>query len=195
MRTIFLDIETTGLDPAKHRPIDIGLKVVDVTSGCYLETYQSIVKVDPDRWDLRDPTSMEVNGFTWDQIITGREIATLKADIIDMFTSLRIERGNAVFVCQNPGFDRGFFNQIVDVYTQERLNWPYHWLDLASMFWACFIQKYQKENLQVPTTMSLSKNEIAKCYGISPELKPHRALKGVEHLIQCYEAVLNVKFK
>lgn len=195
MRAIFLDIETTGLDASKHRPIDIGLKIVHVNSGCYTASYQSILKIAPEAWALRDPVSIDINGFTWEQICTGKEVSNVGKEIITLFTEQGIQRGQAVFICQNPAFDRGFFNQIIDVYTQERLNWPYHWLDLASMFWALLVQKSKQENIPFPEQIVISKNEIAKKYNLPPEAEPHRAIKGVEHLIQCYEAVLGVNFK
>lgn len=194
MRAIFLDIETTGLDPTRHRTIDIAFKIIDVTSGEVLGVFQSIIKLTPADWDKRDPVSIEINGFTWEQVSTGQEVSLARSEIIQMFTGLKIERGNAVFICQNPAFDRGFFSQMIDVYTQENLHWPYHWLDLASMYWSQLVQKSKAEGVSFQETMNLSKNEIAKAYNLPPEQHPHRAMKGVEHLILCYEAVLGVKF-
>lgn len=195
MQAIYLDIESTGLDPIKHRTIDIAFKVIDVTSQEEIVTYSSIVKVTPEAWARRDPTSIEINGYTWDEVSLGKDVSIVSYEIIELFTQLKIERGKAVFICQNPAFDRGFFNQIVDVYTQERLMWPYHWLDLASMYWGLIVQKCVRDSIPFPAQISLSKNEIAKVYNLPPENSPHRAIKGVEHLIQCYEAVLGVKFK
>ena len=85
---------------------------------------------------------------------------------MSLFTSIPIERGKAVFICQNPGFDRAFFTQVVGVYTQERLNWPYHWLDLASMYWTAVYHKLASQHLSLPEKMSLSKNDIAKEYSL-----------------------------
>ncbi len=194
MRAIFLDIETTGLDASKHRPIDIALTIVDITTGRYLASYQSILKIAPEAWALRDPISIDINGFTWEQICTGKETAIVCKEIIALFTEHGIQRGKAVFICQNPAFDRGFFNLIIEVYTQELLNWPYHWLDLASMYWALLVEKSNREGVAFPEQITISKNEIAKKYNLPPEMSPHRAIKGVEHLIQCYEAVLGVTF-
>lgn len=99
-------------------------------------------------------------------------------------------RGSAVFICQNPAFDRGFFNLLVDVYVQELLNWPYHWLDLASMFWANIFVKARNSGIPLPDKISLSKNDIAKYYDLPPEENPHKAMRGVDHLILCYRKVL-----
>lgn len=193
MRAIFLDIETTGLDPRKHHPIDIAFKIIDFNKKQTLITYQSVIQQDLSAWDKRDLASIEVNGYTYQEIANGKTPDQIAHEIIRIFHHFQIERGNAFFLCQNPSFDRGFFTQIVDVYLQEQLNWPYHWLDLASMFWATVVQKSFAGASSLPESISLSKNEIAKVFQLPPEEDPHRALKGVEHLIQCYEAVLNEK--
>ncbi len=194
MQAIFLDMETTGLDPTKHRSIDVAFKVVDISAGEMRGSYQSIIKQSPEAWARRDPVSIGINGFTWEMVNSGKEAAQISREIIDLFISLKIMRGKAVFICQNPGFDRAFFAQLVDVYTQESLLWPYHWLDLASMYWAHIVHKTQSERARFPEAINLSKNEIARAYQLPSEQHPHRSMNGVNHLILCYEAVLGVKF-
>ena len=99
-------------------------------------------------------------------------------------------RKKAVFICQNPSFDRGFFSQLIDPDTQEDLNWPYHWLDLASMYWAISMDKAKKQNCPFPWETGISKDLIASHYNLPAEDKPHRAMNGVDHLLICYEAVV-----
>lgn len=195
MYGIFLDIETTGLNPAVHAPIDIACKIVDLTKGKYEGQYQSIVAQPLEAWEKRDLASIEINRFTWEEVATGKLPEIVGQELRAWFETFPIQRGSAVFICQNPAFDRGFFNQLIDVYVQERLNWPYHWLDLASMFWAVFVRKTLSSSELLPESMSLSKNEIAKKYNIPEEQVPHRAIKGVDHLIACYQAVLETSFR
>lgn len=192
---IFLDIETTGLDATKHHAIDIGCKIVDVSSGQVVQSYQSVIKIAAQEWELRDPASIEINGYTWEEILQGKERRIVGQEIIQLFQSLKVARGQAVFICQNPAFDRAFFCQLIDVYTQEKLNWPYHWLDLASMYWMKIIQNRARTRESFPESLNLSKNEIAKAHGLPIEVEPHRAIHGVDHLILCYQAVLEVKFQ
>lgn len=194
MLAIFLDIETTGLDPHRHHVIDIALKIVDISTGKLRNSYQSVVKQPYAAWDKRDPGSIEINGFTWDQVQAGKDPSLVAIEIIDLFSKLGIERGKSVFICQNPAFDRGFFTHLIDVYTQEKLLWPYHWLDLASMYWALLVQKQAAQGIPFPEQLNLSKNEIAKACNLPPESAPHRAMNGVNHLILCYGAVLGVNF-
>lgn len=194
MLGIFLDLETTGLDPTKHCVIDVAFQIIDLSSGELLCSFNRVVKQSPAAWEQRDLASIEVNGYTWEQISLGTEPGIVSWEIIELFTLLSIERGRAVFICQNPAFDRGFFTQLVDVYSQEKRNWPYHWLDLASMYWVVNFQKLAKQGATLPEKMSLSKNDIAKEFALKPEDNPHRAMNGVDHLILCYQAVLGINF-
>ena len=102
--------------------------MVDIPSGYEKLTYQTIVKQPIQAWEQRDLTAMEINGFTWDKVQLGKEEELVRQEIIQNFEDLKIARGTAVFICQNPAFDRNFFAQLIDVYTQEQMNWPYHWL-------------------------------------------------------------------
>lgn len=193
MLAIFLDLEATGLDCLKHAIIDIAFKIVDLSSNKICATYQNVVKQPIEVWMQNDPQSLEVNGYTIDQIDNGKWPDQIKKEIIAIFTEFGIERGRAVFICQNPGFDRSFFNQLIDTYTQEKLNWPYHWLDLASMFWTVRMQNWISMGQTPPNMLSLSKDSIASYYQLPPESMPHRAINGVEHLITCYQAVFGIK--
>src|SRR5947207_1741976 len=117
MQAIFLDIETTGLDAYRHRVLEIAFKIIDPESGEELLTYQSIVKQPPIVWESRDLSSTEINGFTWDKVLLGQDEKIVGSEIVQIFNDMKIARGKAFYVCQNPSFDRGFFSQIVDVYT------------------------------------------------------------------------------
>lgn len=195
MLAVFLDIETTGLDFTRHKPIDIALHVVDVSRGKKLKCYQALIAQPQDVWTQSDPVSLAVNGYTFEQVSLGKESALVASEITKILTDLHIERGKAVFICQNPAFDRGFFTQLIDVYAQENLQWPYHWLDFASMYWALLVEKNLREGKTFPENISLSKNQIAKAYNLPEEVSPHRAISGVEHLMLCYQVVLGVTFQ
>lgn len=190
MQAIFLDTETTGLDPLSHRLLEIAFKIIDIPSGYEKLTYQAIVKQPLEIWEQRDPASVEVNGFTWEKVQLGKEEAIVRQEIIQIFTDLQIARGSSVYICQNPAFDRNFFAQLIDVYTQEQKQWPYHWLDFASMYWALQVKAYREIREPFPQEINLSKNTIAQCYQLPIESCPHSALNGVDHLLLCYRTVV-----
>lgn len=190
MLAIFLDTETTGLDPFRHRILDIAFVIIDVSTGKELITYQTNVLQSKEVWDQRDHASVSINGFTWERVLLGKEESVVKDEIMQIFSDFGIIRGSAVYICQNPAFDRNFFAQIISVYIQEKQQWPYHWLDFASMYWALKSKAYQEKGEPFPKEMTLSKNAIAQEYLLSKESIPHSAINGVNHLILCYRTVI-----
>jgi oligoribonuclease len=190
MQAIFLDIEATGLNPSCHRVIEIAFKLVDLPTGEVKLSYERIVKQPLEVWNLSDPVSLEINGFTWEKIQGGISEETVAKEIIQLFNEHHILRGTSIYICQNPAFDRTFFTQLIDIPTQERFQWPYHWLDLASMFWAHFVQSIHDKRESYPEELNLSKNAIAARYGLPIETYPHSALNGVDHLLLCYRTVI-----
>ncbi|SCA58414.1 Uncharacterized protein AB751O23_AB_00180 [Chlamydiales bacterium SCGC AB-751-O23] len=192
MKGIFLDIESNGLDPRRHEVIEIAFVIRHLKSGETLETFETLAHIDKELWKLSDTESLKVNGFTYDQLKNAPNTASIGEEIHKIFTRQRIVRGQAFFICQNPSFDRAFFSKLVPIYQQEKYNWPYHWLDLASMYWGKTSDTYLQSPGKEPL-LNLSKNFIAKQLGLPPESSPHKALNGVEHLIACYEKLIGFK--
>jgi len=191
MLSIFLDIETTGLDPLKHVAIDIAFEIYDTTKG-FLGFYQSLIKPSEQDWKRADPSSLSINGYSFEECLKGKEKKQIAQEILALFASCKVERGNTVFICQNPAFDRMFFAQIIDFSLQEQQKLPYHWLDLGSMVWALSVQKGTDSREETLAYIPLSKNAIAKAYGIPAEEEPHLAIGGVKHLVRCYKKVFNL---
>lgn len=190
MLGIFLDTETNGLNPHKHCILELAYKIIDIETGEIKAAYEAIIAQSRINWERADPSSLEVNNFRFEEISQGLPIEKVSGAVITDFAQNNVRRGNAVFICQNPSFDRAFFSQIIDPDMQEALNWPYHWLDLASMYWAMHIQQGS-----TPWENGVSKDKISAAYELPPEEKPHRAMNGVNHLILCYEAVVGFPLK
>jgi DNA polymerase-3 subunit epsilon/oligoribonuclease len=187
---IFLDTETNGLNPFKHKVVEIAFQIRDLETGHLVDSYQAIVWQSYDEWQNSDLASLQINGFNWEDVSLGIPLQTVSMQIQECFDRHKIKRGRAVFICQNPSFDRAFFAQIVDPDLQERLLWPYHWLDLASMHWSLALWKRKTSKEPYPWDSGVSKDRIAKVYNIPPEEKPHRAMNGVDHLRLCYQSVV-----
>ena len=188
---IFLDIETTGLDPLKHRVIEIAFRLINLYDGAEVSFYKSIVYQSEPVWKQSDPRSLQINGFNPSKVECGKTEDSVRSDIKKIFKDYDLQRGKAVFICQNPSFDRSFFSQIVSTYDQEILTWPYHWLDFASMFWALKIEKSKNQSTPLDfENINLSKDKIAEKHKLPKEAKPHRAMNGVDHLVLCYATVI-----
>lgn len=193
MLGIFLDLETNGLDCFKNRVLEIAYKIVDLEKKETIGSYHSRVFQPKEVWDRSDPNSLKVNGLKGTEQ-EGLSEKTVKDAIIEQFFEKKIHRENAVFICQNPSFDRPFFAQLIDANTQESLKWPYHWLDLASMFFA--VHEFCPSRVLSPQPfLPLSKNKIGTSLGLAEEAFPHTATNGAEHLWQCYEALFERKGK
>ena len=190
MLGIFLDTEANGLDFYKHRLLEIAFKIIDLSSGKEITSYDSIVYQPIEVWENSNPASLHVNGFTWDMVKNGKQEAQVAQEVKQLLETHKIKRGSSVFICQNPSFDRIFFSQLLSVDTQEKMYLPYHWLDLASMHWSTSMRKHKQENGPLPWDIGLSKNDIAHHYHIQKEGLPHRAMNGVDHLIACYKQVV-----
>ncbi len=190
MLGIFLDSETNGLNAQKHKVIEIAFQIVDVFSGNVLDTFESIVATSSEEWALSDPESLKVNGFTWEEVERAPSRKAVAEQICIHFDKNGIKRNAAVFMCQNPSFDRVFFSQLIDVDAQEKMLWPYHWLDLASMHWVESLKSAAKGEGNFPWEIGYSKDKIAVFHSLPKEEKPHRAMNGVKHLLLCYKAVV-----
>ncbi len=187
---IFLDTESTGLDFRLHGPIEIAFQIIDLSDGTLVTEYQEIIYPSKKIWENKDPNSLLINGFSWEEVSKGKKTSRIKKEILAIFNEYKIDRKNAIFICQNPSFDRVMFSQIISSSAQEELKWPYHWLDLASMYWSRSIL----EN-KIPWEKGVSKDVIAKAFQLPSEDKPHRAMNGVKHLIICYETVVGFPLK
>ncbi len=194
MLGIFLDSETNGLNPQKNRIIEIAFKIIDLYTGIINEDYHSVVAQPDNVWKQSNLKSLEITGFTFDDMKQGKTESKVANDIINIFEKANINNENAVFICQNPSFDRTFFSQLIDADMQDTLNWPYHWLDLASMYWAISMKKVKIENNLFPWQTGFSKDLIASTYNLPTEQQPHRAMNGVNHLILCYKAVVGFPY-
>ncbi|MFN0065357.1 MAG: 3'-5' exonuclease [Chlamydiales bacterium] len=186
MLLIFLDTETTGLDPAKHRILEIAFKVYDSRSKRVILRYEAIIHQPDAVMAEANPKSLAVNGFTQEMLLRGKSEKSVASEIIQDLNHIGIGQKEAVFICQNPSFDRSFFLQLISTDLQTAFDWPYHWLDLASMYFTAYLEKGELNDLKED---DLKKNAIARHYLLPEEATPHRAMHGVEHLMLCYGAI------
>ena len=193
MLGIFLDTETNGLNPYIHRLLEIALQMVELTTGKLVDEYSAIIQLTTEEWKQSDPASLHVNGFNYGMVEHGVPACKAATDITNLFQKNQIGRGNAVFICQNPSFDRIFFSQLIDPDIQEGFKWPYYWLDMASMYWAEAMRAGREAPAKLPWKTGFSKDKIAAAYNLPPEASPHRAMNGVEHLLLCYRHVIGFK--
>ncbi len=185
MLAVFLDTETSGLDPFLHVPLEIAFIIVDLCTGKELCSYERVLRISKKEWEERDPKSVLINGFTFEELQGGDSAENVSSEIEGIFSHFQITNERAFFICQNPSFDRPFFATIISTYRQEVLKMPYHWLDLASMYWALRASKEQSE-----FGIVISKDAIAYSLKLEAENRPHRAMNGTRHLFACYKELV-----
>lgn len=192
MRGIFIDTETTGIDANKHVALEICVRVVDMSNiDAHDNTaqYHSCITCSAYDWIIADHSALSLNGFD-DRILSmGKPAEKVRIELLSFILSFDLTNSNSFFICQNPTFDKPFFDKIITLKDQLEYDIPYHWLDLASMYWMVMYARSSTEGEKI----SLSKDSIAQKLNLPIEEKPHKAIYGVQHLIECYKALIKYK--
>lgn len=146
MNLIFLDLETTGLDPDKHEILSIFANSALVTpypeeSRTELRINDECVsrKVQPQRIENASPRALEINGYTPEAWADAVPLYEMLADLHRYVAATTPEGEKALMAGHNVGnFDRPF---LVNAYRScGQIPWPafdYHTLDTS---WVTFSQ-------------------------------------------------------
>lgn len=173
MRLAIIDLETTGLDPAIHEIIEIGLVVCDSKDYTIYETFD--IKIKPERPEDGHPKAYEVNGYTaeeWEDAVTLRQALILLTE--------RMEK--ATLMAYNVSFDYGFLqaafrkHEIVDPMN-------YHRLDLLTLAWS----KIPHDKMQ-----SWALRSVCAFLRIPPEPKVHRGANGAMKAYEVYRRLTEI---
>lgn len=154
-----IDLETTGLDPAKHEIIEIACIILD--SGDFSVKKTLEIKVKPENPEHGDPKAFEVNGynsFDWQEA----------ADLKFAMTELARITSYATMLAYNVSFDYGFLKAAFDK-TGVKDTMNYQRLDLLTLAW------FQLPHLELK---SWKLKSVAEHLGVPPEPTIHRAMNG-----------------
>lgn len=157
MDLVFVDVETTGLDPERHELIEVA--AVRVHPHTLEPIDHASARVRPGRLADADPRALEVNGYTdeaWRDAVTLQAALRQVAPLLD----------GAVVAGHNVGFDWAFLSR---GFARAGLPLPavdYHRVDTASLAWPL---------LAAAEIDSLSLDAVCAALGLSRP-SPHRAL-------------------
>lgn len=170
---LWIDTETTGLNPTTHEIIEIAIVVESVTpDGTGVVTSSWATKIAPERIEAADPKALQVNGYTpeaWAGVPTFAEVAPKIAELL----------ASGSIVCgHNVGFDIGFIEAaFARIGSGVRI--PYHRLDTVTLAYAAWND--------TGTGPGLSLDKIRKHLGTSLQ-GAHSALKDAEDARAVYYA-------
>lgn len=110
IKKCFIDVETTGLDPAIHRMIQIGCIITDDTGQRIIDQFERSFAPDPDAQFSQG--ALDKVGFTSKELLS-RELSSSKAQQeFVTFLSEHCNRWNPSdkmqFIAYNSAFDEGF---------------------------------------------------------------------------------------
>lgn len=177
-----LDVETTGLVPGYHEPVDLGLVMTDL-AGNILDSL--FLRIMPDRIDRVSAGAVQVNGFSVER---WRALGALgHAAAVDSIFAFhrRVAGGRPVLlVAFNSQFDTGFLDHLL---RGAGHNWRelYHYfvLDIPSMAWA---RGYR----------DLTNAALARRLGVADEprvAEEHTGLTGAMLNVRIYQALQQAK--
>lgn len=170
-RLVFVDIETTGLDPEKHEIIEIGCLVVDGESFKVLQEY--VRKIKPLHIEKADPEALSINGYNED----GWRDAENLGEVLGEFASLA---PGGIIIGWNVSFDWQFlsvnFERLGIIHTFD-----YHRLDVMSIAYA--------KLYPVTEVKKLGTRPVAKYFGIKmPEV--HDALGDIRASYEIFKILM-----
>jgi len=167
---VFLDTETTGLEPANHEVIEFAAVKMDPQTFSVIDKIE--FKIKPLHIETAQPKALEVNGYTPEKWTDAIDPETA-AKRISEFCS------ESVIVGHNVSFDTGFLEVLLKQYKIEK-RIDYHKVD------TCALAYTQLVHLGLE---SVSLVNVCKFLGISNE-GAHGAAKDVERTIAVYRKLV-----
>lgn len=184
MNILFIDCETSGLDPAKNAMLEFaaelhvdGVKVSEFSTGMY---------------DRRSPVSLgalKVNGLKLAGLLLLKNESEAVVELIDWLLSIKVQ--GPIYVCgHNVHFDISFLKALLAKYQLDGLDnvIGYHFLDTFSI--GSFLMstgKLQTENNKV------NLSALAKGLGLDvSQYKVHTATEDVRLTVDVYNSMVKL---
>tara|TARA_R110000744_G_scaffold353146_1_gene459428 strand:+ start:2342 stop:3157 length:816 start_codon:yes stop_codon:yes gene_type:complete len=167
MRKLYIDIETTGLDPIEHEIIEIA--IIEESHGI-IERWST--KIKPRHIQKAHPKALKVNGYSEEAWSRAPEMSAVIRMIVSKIDSKL--RGPCVIIGHNPNFDLSFIKITLAAHGKyiPRLR------SIDTMTLA-------HEHLAPIGLKSLSMDSIRSFLNISSE-GAHSALKDTEDVMKVY---------
>jgi DNA polymerase III subunit epsilon len=159
---VFIDFETTGLNPAENHPTEIALKSISVPFPAtpLTTSYNELIKL-PEGVEISE-FIQNLTGLTTEKVNSeGIDINTVKKDIQNLFTE------ETLVIAQSANFDLGYLKEHFDIV-------PEHFMCTKT------IEFFTNPHL------STALNDTHKRYSSKSFEQTHRAMDDVNMLIDIY---------
>lgn len=175
----FVDLETTGLDPARHEIIEVACLVAEPASAGGAISWRVAdeleLKVKPTRLESADPEALRINGY--------RESDWLFAATLEQAMKTLAEKINdTVVVAQNVTFDWSFLERAFAAAGVTPKIF-YHKLDLASMAYG---KLFRRDDFQ-----KFSLKALADYFGVE-NVRAHSALSDTRVTFQIFQKLMEL---
>lgn len=186
---LFLDIETSGLEPTEGAVIlSIGARLEKIQDSQVIDEqeWERVVKVTPEQWEKASPKALEVNGMTWDIVSAGKPIEDVRDEFIIWLVEHDITPPD-IYIGQNPMFDIRF----LEFFMGEELEfvgapWTGAVVDVRSFYRE--LSKLKK----VKYLKYASGKNISEALGVEPEDDVHEALEGARVVSRNFHALTKI---
>jgi len=177
---VFVDTETTGLDPRRHELIELAYIRVNQSwipgeKPVFEELYEWSVKVRPEHIVTADPVSLKVAGYSPDEWRTADDVLTALQEFSD-------GTQGAIMVAHNVAADAAFIDTALSTHGMQN-KMHYHRLDTVSMAYA--------KLHGAPDVHRFSLAELCKYFGIiNPD--PHSALADARACFELFKKLMEL---
>ncbi|MCH7590238.1 3'-5' exonuclease [PVC group bacterium] len=183
MKKIWVDCETTGLEPGAHALIQLaGIIEID---GEVVEEFDYQLR--PLKGQMINPKALAVSGVTLEEITAYRDSHVSYVEFLGLLEKYidRFDKSDKfLWIGQNPRFDYGFvealFNRHENPYLYSFIS--YHLIDIASI--AMALKDAKRIELK-----SLKLESIAETFDV--QFEPHNALEDARACRKIYLKMLS----
>ena len=158
---IFVDVETTGLDPSRHSVVQIA--ALAVCKGKIVEEFNAFCQ--PNEGREIDQRALQVNGFTAEKLFSFEEHVVVAKKFFDFLDKYAVQKypEQLIFCGWNARFDFNFIMSFLDLnhYSHVKIYFDEDYLDIKQFaVQEVNLPHYRLGEVAKKLGLSVSENEL-----------------------------------